>query len=300
MPIRPVTARAWSRRWHSPGSRSTTLVLTWHPFRDDEVLDVPETEPFVIRALLAARYVTFAAVVLLFVALAWSGKRVSYEQSINSFFAEDDPYMAVYQQAAQTFGDDNFVFLVYDDPGTADARRAWTGFPSWPPRSGRIASPAVQRVESLDAMPLLWSIDDALLALDRLPAMARNLALERGQAGDQERRPEDQRDDGRRGRPSRRGGPGGPGRAQGSPDAASAVPGHADRRDRHDDGRGGPAAKDASAQRDRDGGRAAADRPTSSPRGTSSAGRRSSARPCSWPTASRRSRSTAAAWPSSA
>ena len=26
-------------------------------------------------------------------------------------------------------------------------------------------------------MPLLWSIDDALLALDRLPRMARNLAL---------------------------------------------------------------------------------------------------------------------------
>ncbi len=47
-----------------------------------------------IRALLAARYVTFTAVVLLLLALAWSGKRVSYEQSINSFFAEDDPYMA--------------------------------------------------------------------------------------------------------------------------------------------------------------------------------------------------------------
>ena len=47
-----------------------------------------------IRALLAARYVTFTAVVLLLGVLAWSGKRVSYEQSINSFFAEDDPYMA--------------------------------------------------------------------------------------------------------------------------------------------------------------------------------------------------------------
>ena len=45
-----------------------------------------------------------------------SGKRVSYEQSISSFFADDDPYMAIYQQAAKTFGDDNFVFLVYDDP----------------------------------------------------------------------------------------------------------------------------------------------------------------------------------------
>ena len=40
-----------------------------------------------IRSLLAARYVAFTAVVLLLLVLAVSGKRVSYEQSINSFFA---------------------------------------------------------------------------------------------------------------------------------------------------------------------------------------------------------------------
>jgi uncharacterized protein len=130
----------------------------------------------VIRALLAARYVSFTAVVLLLVTLAWCGKRVSYEQSINSFFADDDPYMAVYQQAAKTFGDDNFIFLVYDDPALLS--------PDGLNRVSELAAalspervPAVQRVESLDAMPLLWSIDDALLALDRLPTMARNLAL---------------------------------------------------------------------------------------------------------------------------
>ena len=128
-----------------------------------------------IRALLAARYVTFTAVVLLLVVLAWSGKRVSYEQSINSFFAEDDPYMAVYQQAAKTFGDDNFVFLVYDDPALLSPQ----GLDRVSELAAAVAPdriPAVQRVESLDAMPLLWSIDDALLALDRLPALARNLA----------------------------------------------------------------------------------------------------------------------------
>ena len=27
------------------------------------------------------------------------------------------------------------------------------------------------RVESLDAMPLVWSLDDVLIALDRLPAL---------------------------------------------------------------------------------------------------------------------------------
>jgi predicted RND superfamily exporter protein len=130
----------------------------------------------VIRALLAARYVTFAAVVLILGVLAWSGKRVGYEQSISSFFAEDDPDMAVYQRAATTFGDDNFVFLVYDDPALLT--------PAGLDRVSELAAavapdriPAVQRVESLDAMPLLWAIDDALMTLDKLPKMARNLAL---------------------------------------------------------------------------------------------------------------------------
>jgi predicted RND superfamily exporter protein len=130
----------------------------------------------VIRALLAARYFTFAAVVLLLAVLAWSGKRVSYEQSISSFFAEDDPYMAVYQRAATTFGDDNFIFLVYDDPELlTPAGLDWVAELASAVAPEQI--PAVQRVESLDAMPLLWSIDDALMTLDRLPSMARNLAL---------------------------------------------------------------------------------------------------------------------------
>ena len=101
---------------------------------------------------------------------------MGYEQSINSFFAEDDPYMAVYQQAAKTFGDDNFIFLVYDDPALLTPQ----GLERVSELAAAVAPEriaAVQRVESLDAMPLLWSIDDALLALDRLPGMARNLAL---------------------------------------------------------------------------------------------------------------------------
>ncbi len=130
-----------------------------------------------IRALLAARYVTFAAVALLLVALALWGRRVGYEQSINSFFAEDDPHMRVYQQAAKTFGDDNFVFVVYDDPDLLT--------PGGMDRVSELAAavaPAqiagVQRVESLDAMPLFWAVDDALLALDRLPEFLRRRALD--------------------------------------------------------------------------------------------------------------------------
>ncbi|MBV8556016.1 MAG: hypothetical protein JO116_10660, partial [Planctomycetaceae bacterium] len=69
-----------------------------------------------IRVLLQARYVSFAAVAVLLGLLIAFGRRVGYEQSIQSFFAEDDPAMNAYQKAARTFGDDNFVFIAYDDP----------------------------------------------------------------------------------------------------------------------------------------------------------------------------------------
>jgi predicted RND superfamily exporter protein len=130
----------------------------------------------VIRALLSARYLTFFSVVILLVALGFWGRRVSYEQSINSFFAEDDPYMRVYQQAAKTFGDDNFVFVVYDDPELLTPR----GLDRVSELAAAVAPEriaGVQRVESLDAMPLLWAVDDALLMLDRLPEFLRNRAL---------------------------------------------------------------------------------------------------------------------------
>ena len=63
-----------------------------------------------IFLLLKARHVAFAAVTLLLVGLMLFGRSVSYEQSIKSFFADTDPVMAAYQQAAKSFGDDNFVF----------------------------------------------------------------------------------------------------------------------------------------------------------------------------------------------
>ena len=84
--------------------------------------------------------------------------------------------MRVYQQAAKTFGDDNFVFVVYDDPDLLT--------PGGLDRVSELAAAVapmrikgVQRVESLDAMPLFWAVDDALLALDRLPAFLRNRAM---------------------------------------------------------------------------------------------------------------------------
>jgi predicted RND superfamily exporter protein len=130
----------------------------------------------VIRLLLQARHAAFAAVVVLLVALLLFGRRVSYEQSIKSFFAEDDPVMATYQKAARAFGDDNFVFVAYDDPALFSAagmdRVARLAAAVGP---GRVSG--VLRVESLDAMPLLWTIDDTLIGLDRLPALLRDRVL---------------------------------------------------------------------------------------------------------------------------
>jgi predicted RND superfamily exporter protein len=130
----------------------------------------------VIRLLIAARYAAISVALIALVLLLAFGQRVSYEQSINSFFAENDPLMAAYDKASALFGDDNFVFLVYDDP------ELFT--PLGMDRVGELARDVgpdkvegVLRVESLDAMPLLWLVDDVLVTLDRLPQLMRNAAV---------------------------------------------------------------------------------------------------------------------------
>jgi len=131
----------------------------------------------VIRLLLRLRLASFAAVALLLAALLARGRHVTYEQSIQSFFAEDDPTVIAYQEASRSFGNDQFVFVAYDDPDTLT-----------PGGIGRVAELAeavgpahldgVVRVESLDAMPVLWQLDDQLLLLERLPEFLRRRALD--------------------------------------------------------------------------------------------------------------------------
>ncbi|WP_240911387.1 efflux RND transporter permease subunit [Paludisphaera soli] len=130
-----------------------------------------------IDILLRSRYVLGSIVLALLAYLIVFGEHVGYEQSISSFFADDDPAMLVYQDAAGTFGDDNFVFLVYDDPEVVS--------PAGVDRVAELAAavapdqiPGVQRIESLDAMPLVWALDDALLALDKMPNFARRMAMD--------------------------------------------------------------------------------------------------------------------------
>ncbi|MDX2037117.1 MAG: MMPL family transporter [Isosphaeraceae bacterium] len=129
-----------------------------------------------ITVLIRGRYLGFGALLLLLVGLVALDRRVGYEQSIKSFFADDDPAMAAYQRAAARFGDDNFVFLAYRD----DRLLTPAGIDRVAELAAAVAPdevPGVLRVESLDAMPLLWKVDDALLGLDRLPSIARGLAL---------------------------------------------------------------------------------------------------------------------------
>ena len=142
----------------------------------------------VIDFLLKARHVSIGGVALLLVALLIAGKRVDYEQSIRSFFAESDPDIIDYTRASNAFGDDNFVFVTYDDPALLT-----------PAGMDRVAELArelgpsqidgVARVESIDAMPLLWTIDDGLIAMDALPTFLRKRRPAQDEGRDQKRQP---------------------------------------------------------------------------------------------------------------
>src|ERR1700733_11779897 len=70
----------------------------------------------VIDLLVKARSVSIGVVALLLVVLLVLGKPVHYEQSVRSFFADNDPVIVDYSKASAVFGDDNLVFVSYEDP----------------------------------------------------------------------------------------------------------------------------------------------------------------------------------------
>jgi len=129
----------------------------------------------VIALLLRYRWAPFAVVALGLVGLILAGKRVGYEQSIRSFFGDDDPDIVAYAKASDSFGDDNFVFVAYDDPALI-SKGGMDRVAELARLLGPDAIPGVIRVESIDAMPLLWKVDDGLIEMDRLPAFLRDRA----------------------------------------------------------------------------------------------------------------------------
>lgn len=130
-----------------------------------------------IVTLIRLRFVLLGGALAAVVLLAALGIRIQYDQSIESFFAADDPTVIAYRHASELFGNDQIVFVCYDDPDLL------TG-----PGMDRLAVLAasisgagidgVVEVQSLDRAPVFWQLDDALLALERTPKFLRAGALE--------------------------------------------------------------------------------------------------------------------------
>ena len=128
-----------------------------------------------LSLLIRARYAVALVVAATLVGLLAWDRHVAYDQSITSFFAADDPTVVEYRRSSSLFGNDNLVFVVYDDPALLT--------PAGMARVGELAEAlgpkhieAVVDVQSLDAMPQFWRIDDELIRLQNLPAFLRTRA----------------------------------------------------------------------------------------------------------------------------
>ncbi|MCA8998098.1 MAG: MMPL family transporter, partial [Planctomycetaceae bacterium] len=79
------------------------------------------------RAALAARLAEWKTVLLLIggllvLLLAVPASRLKLDESIESFYTPDDPFLLAYQESKRTFGGDEFVMVAYqaDDPTSQD------------------------------------------------------------------------------------------------------------------------------------------------------------------------------------
>lgn len=118
-----------------------------------------------IDFLIRVRLVGLGLVLALMAVLLVLDRHVHYEQSIQSFFADDDPAVVAYRDAARRFGNDQLVFLVYEDPDLISAG----GMDRIADLAGRIGPDRIDgvvRVESLDAMPALWKVEENFLTLN--------------------------------------------------------------------------------------------------------------------------------------
>ena len=101
---------------------------------------------------------------------------MDYEQSIQSFFAEQDPAIVNYRRASSLFGNDNVIFICYNDDNIF-SKEGMDRVASLAAKAGPRSIPGILDVQSLDAMPVLWRLDDGLLALQRMPKIFRERAF---------------------------------------------------------------------------------------------------------------------------
>ena len=124
------------------------------------------------NSLIRARFVLLGLVLVTLGGLLGWGRRVQYEQSLTSFFPETDPAVVAYQESSERFGNDNIVFLAYDDPALltpAGMERLEELTRSVDP--AHIS--AVLNADSLASQPLFWTLDDALTKVESLPSFLR-------------------------------------------------------------------------------------------------------------------------------
>lgn len=126
--------------------------------------------------LLRARFWLFGTAVALLAGLIALDRRVEYNQSLTSFFPSGDPDVAAYMRAAATFGNDNVIFITYDDPALLTS----AGIERVAELAARVGPKnisAVSEVQSLDRMPLFWQVDDRLVDLAKQPRFLRGPAV---------------------------------------------------------------------------------------------------------------------------
>lgn len=113
------------------------------------------------RFLLRIRYVTWLAAMAMGLAFLVLPP-VQFDQSIEAFFPNDHPALKDYQRTKAAFGGDQIVFVAYDDP------RLWTqrGMQRIRQLADQIQDvPSVERIDSLDEMPVPWRVHEAVEAL---------------------------------------------------------------------------------------------------------------------------------------
>jgi predicted RND superfamily exporter protein len=125
--------------------------------------------------LIRMRFAIWIAVVAGSCLLWRINSSVQFDQSIEAFFPPDHPALLSYEHAKAAFGGDDIVFVAYDD------ERLWSesGMARVHDLAQQIRQQVsgVQRVDSLDQMPLPWKVDSAVETLVSLPRLRRALAV---------------------------------------------------------------------------------------------------------------------------